>query len=117
MMKNMLLAATILGSWIFWALPAGAEITMKLSDLCGAEANDWEVEIWNPPGGYVKDISEDGTFTANVEEGHKLSAMAPCFCVGSAAQCEKGPRWCNSSSPWTPAKDGGELEVNCGGGM
>ena len=107
-MKNILLAVTITGSWICWVSPAGAEITMRLSDMCGFQANDWEVEIWNPPGGYVRDISPDGTFTADVEEGHKLSAVTT-FPPEYFEQRGKARPF----GPWSPAKAGGELRVEC----
>ena len=138
-MKRSLMSLVVAGSWVLWASAANAEITMKLSDLCGiptlatinAEGDAglglhyWEVEVWS--GGYITDLSEDGTFTTDVPEGTKLSA-SPTGCkpgqivkktVTINEMCgmtvDMGP-----SSSWTPAKDGGVLIIsgeNCMGGL
>ncbi len=124
-MKKSLMSVAVAGSWVLWASTASAEITMKLSDLCGLPtASDaapgvyyWQVEVGS--GGYISDLSEDGTFTTDVPEGTKLSAsVTGCreeevhkpnqtisyLCLGALGM---GP-----SSPWTPAKDGGVLIVS-----
>ena len=64
----------------------------------GLGVHYWQVEVWS--GGYISDLSEDGAFTTDVPEGTKLSAMP-----------KYGPGPFDSSSDWTPAKDGGELIV------
>ncbi len=35
-MKKNLMSLLVAGSWVLWASAANAEITMKLSDLCGS---------------------------------------------------------------------------------
>ena len=93
---------------------------MKLSDYCGLDPTYWEVEIWSPPGGYAK-VAEDGSFTVDVEEGHKLSASSPCpGAVGAVAeQCWQLTLTGNPTPQnwgtigWEPAKDNGELSINC----
>ena len=135
-MKKNLMFLVVAGSWVLWANTANAEITMKLSDLCGiptletinAEGDAglglhyWEVEVWS--GGYITDLSEDGTFTTDVPEGTKLSA-SPTGCRGGSTKThvyDCAGVWVGDmpSSPWTPAKDGGVLMVsgeNCMGGL
>ena len=135
-MKKNLMFLVVAGSWVLWANTANAEITMKLSDLCGsatlatinAEGESalslhyWQVEV--DGGGYITDLSEDGTFTTDVPEGTKLSA-SPTGCRGGSTETHVyscGGEWAvpPPTSPWTPAKDGGVLMVsgeNCGDGL
>ena len=103
-MKRSLMSRVVAGSWVLWANTANAEITMKITGCFPVEKarynRDWHVEIWTQGyGGYITDISEDGTFTTDVPEGTKLLA---------------GPKYPGPFDPgsdWTPAKDGGELIV------
>ena len=104
-MKKNLMSLVVAGSWVLWANTANAEITMKITGCFPVEEarynRDWQVEIWTEGyGGYITDISEDGTFTTDVPEGTKLLA-GPKYCCGPF----------DPSSDWTPAKDGGELIV------
>ena len=142
-MKRSLMFLVVAGSWVLWANTANAEITMKLSDLCGiptlatinAEGEAgfgvhyWQVEVASD--GYtsidpISDLSEDGTFTTEVPEGTELlAATTGCKSglvkkwktvnqtVDYVCDVEGGPLDIGPTSPWTPAKDGGVLIVYC----
>ena len=114
-MRNISLAFTILGSLDCGSYPVTAEILMGLSDSCGVAASLWQIEIWNPPGGYAQ-LEEDYFFTVDVEEGHKLIANTKCPLLGEGPRpmgCPEDGRGSMIGSDWAPAKEGGVLQVRC----
>ena len=119
-MKRSLMSLVVAGSWVLWASAANAEITMKITGCFPVEKarynRDWQVEIWTEGyGGYITDISEDGTFTTDVPEGTKLLAsLKPYSDPLEVPLMVEGEDF--FSTDWTPAKDGGEL-IACSRGM
>ena len=98
-----------------------AEIVMKVENMCGLSAHDLEVEIWNPPGGYVG-VDRDGVVHVDVPEGHKLSVLQrpDRRCTGRSGgfifwdpqrrECVQTPL---VFGPWTPASIGHLLRTVC----
>ena len=118
-MQNKIFFTGIIASLVLgFSLNALANMNMKINNLCNINSKYWEVEIHNPPGGYIENIAGDGSFMvpSNVPSGTLLNALinTGTYC---ADKYPKDQQDCQDSvseslfSPWTASSDGGVLSV------
>ena len=65
------IASIFLFLFLFYAPQA---LNLKLESSCGLESADLEVEVFNPPGGYLS-VNPDLSVSAPVPAGTKLSVL------------------------------------------
>ena len=94
-------------AFVFLMCRSADAINVKIQQACGLPTTDLQIEVWNPPGGYLK-VNPDLTVTANIPAGTKLSVL-------------KSPMSKDQDmgvfGPWTEASEGATLPVTCHGGM
>jgi len=85
-----------------------ADVSMKLSSMCGLKTEEIRVQVWNRAGFVPVDAS--GNLTTQAPEGTELIVSY----ARRPTDHTSLPPW-PIDSGWQPSKNGGVLEVRCMG--